>query len=356
MKLTIQRIQSRVCAVALLIFFTIGLHGQKHHLLPGRDDSELAKETIFCKPGVPNKSRGKGLEIRYGAHGSRKLESLSRSDDSGDFAGIAYSEELRAKIKIPLIHKNNLYLLAGYEYDQEIMHFDRIEGSHSGALQSLNNRMLRGNRFSLYVGKSFNEKHYGALRLRTAFDGDYRQWASFDDRYASYSGLALFGIKPKNDKEWGVGISFSHNPIRTRVLPFMIYNQTFNDKWGVEFVLPVQLHGRYNFSPTNLILFGAEYESTSYSVDLAGNSPASSLANADQYEYFIRSNAVNLQVSWEKNLFSWVWFNAQGGYQIPINSEFRNLDAKAPSFDTRQGGNPFLRVGLFLSPTKLCED
>ena len=141
-----------------------------------------------------------------------------------------------------------------------------------------------------------------------------------------------------------MGLTYSHGFDRKLVLPFFFYNRTFNRKWGLESVLPVQIYGRYNASKNLIILFGGQYQSKAYSIDVIEDS------NALPIESQFRHSEVKFQVSVEKKIHSWVWFNAKAGYEIPFRAQFINLESPELSFRYQSGSRPFVKFGIFLSP------
>ncbi|MCB0558723.1 MAG: hypothetical protein H6573_21670 [Lewinellaceae bacterium] len=324
------------------------LNAQKVHS-PDEDQIELAKEKVaFCQPGVTNQSRGRGALIEYGAVGGHNLlPGSGRSDGVNPGSRVSYVELATAKVKIPIINAPSLKVLAGYEYSSETYHFGQIGSDQSNLFESLDDNPLRNNKYSLYITQAFGSKFYGGLRLRTSYRGDYDQGMSFESRYATYSALAVFGVKPRPGLEWGIGLTYSDNFFNRQVLPFAVYNRTFNEKWGIETVLPVSIMGRYNFRKGRLILFGAEYQSDSYAIDvLSGkNEPAS--------PYFFRHSEIAVKASYDHHLRSWFWFNVEGGYQIPVRNQFV-ASQNGPTINNSVTGQPFFKVGLFITPPKEC--
>ena len=330
--------------VILLLCGLLPLDAQQLHL-PEAAEMELTKTPVFCTPGTPNKSRGKGLVIQYGLNGEHFWGPRNGAPDGPNFSEVSRTEHFKAKIKIPFINKQSLKLLGGYEYNFERFNFDEFGGERTNIFQSLDGKHLKTNKFTLYMTKSFNGKYYAVAQARASYRGDYNGLNSFDGRYAAYSGALVFGVKPKPYVEWGVGLSFSTGFNRTRVLPFAVYNKTFNSKWGIETVLPVSIKGRYNFSRNCIMLFGAEYASNNYSVDLLNDQ---SITPA---EYHLRHAEIRPEVSLEQHLFSWIWLNVKAGYQVPVRTEFLNQENADLSFRGKSGSQPYFRVGLFLSPS-----
>ncbi len=322
------------------------LHGQSFSI-GEKEELELSKDcTEFCSPGVINKSRGRGLLLERTVVGDQNLAPRPGGMDGANASTVDYIEQFRAKIKIPLVNAPSLKVLAGYEYEQEAVHFERIGYFNRELFQALNGKTLRSNKYSLYITKSFNEEVYAGLRLRTSYRGDYEQMMNFDPRYTTYSGLAAVGFKKRDDLEWGLGVMFSRGFFNTTVLPFAVYNQTFSDEWGIETVLPARIMVRYNFSPTNLMLFGVEYQSNSYALDLLQQETQGITP------YHFRHAEIALKATYDRQIYSWVWFTAESGYLFPRRARFDNLLDEDYDFRARTSPQPFLRVGIFLTPPR----
>ena len=323
------------------------MKAQKLHL-PDEDEAELLKEKIsFCKPGVVNQSRGRGILLQYGGVSGFDVTPEGGLSDAQNTSSVSHVDQVKAKIKIPLANTPTFKMLAGYEYNAETFHFNKIGELNRDVFQSLDGNPLRNNKFSLYLTKAFDNKYYAGLRVRSSYRGDYDKGLSFDSRYATYSALAVFGVKPRPDLEWGIGLTYSDNFFRTQVLPFAIYNRTFNDKWGLEMVIPVQLMGRYNFREDRILLFGAEYQSDSYALDVLDSQSGNTLP------YYFRHSEVAIKASYDHHVASWIWMTAEGGLQLPVRNRFDAVDMGA-SFNNQAGAQPFFKIGIFATPPRNC--
>lgn len=322
--------------------------GQNIHFL---DDNQLdfGEDRIdFCKPGVLNKSPGKGVLVEYTGVGGFGLEPESNFSDGNGSSEVQYLEKFKGKFKIPLINAPGLKMMLGYEYNSETFHFSRIGFTNSELFRSLDGNTLRKNKFSLYLTKSFDKKFYGGLRMRLSSRGDYDKWVSFEDKYTTLSATGLLGIKERPGLEWGVGLTYSDNFARKQVWPFAVYNQTFNDKWGIETVLPASILMRYNFNDKTLMMFGAEVENGTYAIDVI-NQDRPGLSEL----FYFRHTEIGVKSTFYKNIFPWVWVEAEAGALIPIRNRFEDAtDPQELRFRNRTGISPMLRVGLFLSPPK----
>lgn len=301
---------------------------------------------MLCQPGVPNKSPGRGLLLEYSLVGHQRMAPPSGPKDGPMSSKIGHVERFVGKIKLPIVHRKGFNLLLGYEYSEEVFHFDHIGDYQTEVFTSLDGESLRTNQFAAYLTKVLNERMYLGAKLGTTYRGSYDGAMGFSPKHANYGALGLLGIKPRPDLEWGVGLGFSKNFFQTIVLPFFIYNQTFNDRWGIESVLPVQIRLRYNAGPGDILMLGLEYQSDAYAVDV----PAT--GQLDASHYYFRHAEIALKATYDKHLFSWAWFNAEAGFQVARRSRFDHSERADLDFRVRSSPQPFLRTGLFLCPPR----
>lgn len=338
-----QKITRLNCLWVLLVLtrfaFAQGLEG------PIEDEIDLVTEScIFCKPGVINKSKSKGVELAWTPSLSRNFVPTDATDRQN--SRLNHVDEFKFKFKIPIVNAESIKALLGFEHGWDQFNFNQIGGEQANFFDNLDGRTLKYNKFTAYFTKSINYRYYFIFRVRASFNGDYDNFVQTDSRYSTYSATGIFGVKPSPDLEYGFGLSYSNGFNRIRVLPFGVYNRTFNEKWGIETILPVQILGRYNVDSETILLFGAEFTSRRYSIDnyIPGEEFAEILN--------IRNAGINSVVSLERKLFSWVWMNAKIGYHVPFSSRIDNLSVPEDSFRFRQGTHPFFKVGIFITPDK----
>lgn len=300
----------------------------------------------LCDPGVDNKSRGRGFEISYHYFGGGPV------NGSSDLGGVLpreldYVQRLNVKLKIPLLNKPGFKLLLGYDYQPETYAFgnSQLLSKESSYFSTIDTRTLNSNGFGVYFLKPIDDRTYVGGRLKMRLNGDYTGWVNFDQRYAAYNATFLYGVKKSDDFEWGIGAALSHNFRRTLALPFIMYNRNFSDKWGLEAVFPAQIQGRYNLDRSTILLFGYEFNSNSYSVDMPGRTPeeVSSI-------YHFNHSEIQTGISLERRVAPWIWLNAKVGYQWNFNTRLEATQSGQTSFELRPGNAPYLKLGFFLSP------
>jgi hypothetical protein len=129
-------------------------------------------------------------------------------------------------------------------------------------------------------------------------------------------------------------------------LPVLFWNKTFNDKWGMELLLPARGFVRYNFSTTSMLQAGFELEGNQYLMQL----PSTMGRNA-----YIQRGEVKPRIMWDKKLAGFLWINAQAGLRYNYRFDVVNrYDAREDSqrFFSSNLGNPlFFNISLnFVSP------
>ncbi len=305
-------------------------------------------ETL-CKPGVINKSPGKGLLMEYGINPNVRLQTNNASISSGS-SKIAINKRFIIKLKAPIINREKFKLLLGWNYYGEAYNFDYIGAGNATILNDVNNKDLKSSRISLYMIKPINHKYYFAVKGVASFNGDYKGALNFDKRYTRYDVAMVFGVKKHTNIEWGVGLLARKNFTNSfPVIPFAIYNHTFNSKWGIETTIPTNLMVRYNISDKQLLLFGPQYDSRTYSIDIEDSSTFNEAAS-----YTMQRSEMRLAVRYQRNIKSWLWTELSTGYVRNFTTRFEltedGFDAKEIGFTPSDG--MFFKLGLFLSPPK----
>lgn len=297
----------------------------------------------YCKPGIRNKSRSRGVNLSYRLLGEGTYGENDNPFSAPPFSTFHSLQQLQFKIKTPIINKDNLKLLAGYKYEMEHFNFKQIGIDFSDVFEGLANDKLKSNSLSLLLSRPFTETKYFALRFRYSSNGDYKQFMSFKNKYSIYKLLGFYAIKPNEDLEWGFGLNISKSFRRTNFLPFFVYNKNFNQRWGIESVFPGFVFGRYNINPRNIFLFGAEYNSQSYRIDFDNS-------NEDPLAFDYNHSELVTSIKLEHRFFPWFWGSIKTGYQIHFSNEFESKNDFSESFRAEPSDAFFFRIGLFVSP------
>ncbi len=327
---------------SLFVFITFSLIGLSANgtLTFAQQDIPSVNDGLFCKPGVINTSPGKGILVEYGSAPISALHSYN--SDSGQKRRIDDDvEQLLVKLKVPLVHKPGLTMLLGFEHSRERHGMELPTNAENILLETLDDQTLKISRAAFYLLKPLNDKFYFGLRADASFNGDYEGLVKTNERYGVYRAAALVGFKKRKDLELGMGVLYNNSFRREIVVPFFLYNQTFNEKWGIESVLPVNIKGRYNINDNSLVLLGAEYVSNVYSMNIE--------TPQEPTIYNFKSSGLLFSLDWQQRLTPWIWVSVQGGYAHSFDAVFENTGTRAEVPITPAGG-VFGRIGIFVSP------
>ncbi len=331
--------------ILLLLFGKNSFSQVKPDLFPEDLLENDIEARCYCSPGVYNKSKSRGIVLAYGwmNGGTFNEQDFPFSNQLSTYDKL---ESIEFKIKAPLVLKDNFKMLVGYQYFSENFSIQNVGADFNSVFRELNNEKLKNNSLSLIVSKPINETRYLALRFKYTSSGDYNTVFSFNNKYAIYKFLGLYAIKPNENLEWGIGLAISKSFRRNNILPFILYNKNFNNRWGIESVLPAMISIRYNLNPSNILLAGVEYNSESYRIDINENS------NLTPLDYAYNHAEVLLSGRIEHRFVPWVWGSIKLGYQFNFSSEFEAKNISTDEFNTNPTGAPFFNISIFVSPPK----
>ncbi len=298
----------------------------------------------YCQPGVEGKSAGKGISVEYGLFPSYKINA-----DSDEKSHLQANEHLLISFKIPVINKKRTKFLLGVRHFREAYDFGRIDnGVDQWLFKNLENKTLKNTRLTAYLCRSITSKHYFGLKGEAVYTGDYKGLVNLDKRYRHLYLAGLLGVKPHAKKEWGLGVISRFGFRGNMVVPFLIYNQTFNDRWGVELTVPVKMMLRYNISEKSLFLSGLEFASRFYSVDFLETPTIGPVG-----QYNIQRSEAQLNIAYQQRISPWFWGELKMGYVRYNPSIFEGVQSEEDiSFEINASDGLFFKFGIFLSPPK----
>lgn len=295
----------------------------------------------YCKPGVVNKFRSKGLSLNYGINTGGGYEAAGNSLFMDTPSSLDRLNHLEFKIKIPILIKDRTRVLLGYQYYSEFYQFDRIGLDYEAAFQNLDNNNLKKNSYGLIISHSLDEDNYLGFRYNYSSNGNYDGWMDFAGKYAIHKLVGIYGFKKTDDFEWGIGLIISKSFRRTSALPFLLYNKNFSPKWGIESVFPANVFLRHNIDPSTIAAVGLEYGSQSFRLSVDDIIPQ---------DYAFNHSELSLVWSIERHLTSWVWANIKLGLQRNFSSDFESKIADTASFFAEPKNGVMFQFGFFISP------
>ena len=298
----------------------------------------------LCKPGVFNKSPSKGLSISYTFNPAFKMHPVNAETASE----VQANQRFSSKIKIPVLNCRRAKFLLGFKYATERYRFENISPENHALFHRLNKAQLKDIESAAYLFVPINQTIYTSFRFGASFRGDYSDFINTNSDYATYRLAGMVGIKKNEDFEYGMGIYFSKSIQRMNIYPFGFLNWTFNEKWGLEAAIPMSVKLRRNFNEGNLLLFGVDYSSQNYTLQVAVPSNNTQL---EKLTYHYRRASMEISASYLKQFSGWAWMQYKVGYYLNLNSAARDLTNDL-NYALRPSGSIVGTVSFFLSPPK----
>lgn len=132
----------------------------------------------------------------------------------------------------------------------------------------------------------------------------------------------------------------------------MVYNRTFNPRWGIEALAPARVLVRRNLSPQSLLFAGYEVASANHNLKLRNpfatpNNPAVRLLELRQIDFKFR-------LRFEHELLSFLWAGAEAGYRsnYQFNAFDRTTSARDRISNSQFGSTPYASLDLFVVPPR----
>lgn len=293
----------------------------------------------FCSPKIEGISPQKliGLGFDFQASHNMSLDSFNNNLTRGDAQtySINNASGIRFNCNIPVISKTNIVWQMGANY-WETKYNRADEGislpffPHPIANALLNNG-LRTLGLNTTIFKPLNETNFILFQGSTDLNGDY-DWNLMPMKYLKYSAAVIYGKRPSERKQWGLGLSRTYRVGELNYIPIFMFNYTDSkNKWGSEILFPAKAHVRRTINPRNMIFAGYELEGQSYRLYRDNY-----LRNEDLE---IRRGEIRLRLVYECSIKEFLWLSVQAGYRI--NYRY--------NVDRLENGNEILRAFGILS-------
>jgi hypothetical protein len=119
---------------------------------------------------------------------------------------------------------------------------------------------------------------------------------------------------------WGVGLARTYRLGGLIHVPVLLYNRTFNPKWGVEALFPAKVSLRRNFGTNSILQLGYELEGNAYFLGKADGG-------------YLRRGEIKPRITFDRQVTGFLWLSLQAGYRI--NYRFDVFDTQNPMANER---------------------
>jgi len=344
---------ARFLPLLLLLLIAAPLHAQQDSIPPVEEEEEDysqydnldfadTKAKRYCSQKILDLSPARFISVMWDAQGPYDLRfSPIGSWDSDADAPIVeqgranYTGGMRMMANIPVVSRNSIIWQLGATYWDTRYAITPTSSTHAsaGLLRELADRGLRTTGINTTLFKPLNETQFIIFQGSADLSGDYFLDAPQDLGLLRYSAAALWGKRPNDRKQWGVGVSRTYRVGALNYIPVVLFNYTAaNRKWGIEALLPARAHYRRTFNPRSLLLAGWELEGQSYRI-------AALSTNGNSLE--IRRGELRLRVEHQRQLKGFVWLSVQAGYRYDWTYDADELTGGKEFFRGFFGTQPF---------------
>jgi hypothetical protein len=196
------------------------------------------------------------------------------------------------------------------------------------------------------IFKPLDEKRFLIIQGSLDANGVFQRISDVTSQAYTFSGALIYGWKKSEKNMIGTGIARTYRAGQMIHLPVLFWNKTFNDRWGIELLLPARGHLRYNFSTSNILQLGFELEGNQFLMDLS---------NSKNGTVFIQRSELKPRIMWDKKISGFFWLSAQAG--LRYNWRFDVMDSynarkQSQLYFSSQLSNPlYFNISInFVSP------
>lgn len=300
----------------------------------------------YCNQKVINQTPQRIVSIGFERQGSFTMPDLPLSAmlPAMQSFSITQMTALKAQVNIPVLSTNKIIWQLGASYWGSRFAF-ADPGQHQIAKQ-LSTHTLTSTGINTTLFKPLNEKNFLIVQASADINGIFHDFDDITGQAVTVSATALYGWKLSEKNMLGLGVARTYRAGQVIHLPVVLWNKTFNDRWGMELLLPARGHLRYNFSTSSIVQLGYELEGNQFSMSIPGSTNGT---------IFLQRGELKPRLQWDKKLSGFLWFNAQAG--LRYNWRFDGMDvyngeALNQRYFTSALGNP-LYIGFslnFVSP------
>ncbi len=299
----------------------------------------------FCTQKVLNQTPQRIISLGFEQYGAFEMPGVSfLTRQAPAQININQVNAIRAQVNVPVISTNKLIWQMGVNYWSS--KFNVANPNVNEFASALSNNALLTAGLNTTVFKPLNEKNFLIFQASADVNGLFENVNDIQNKAMTASGTIIYGWKTSEKNMIGAGLARTYRAGRLLHVPVLFWNKTFNDKWGMELLLPARGFVRYNFSTTSMLQAGFELEGNQFLVRL----PQTLSINT-----YIQRGEVKPRIMWDKKLTGFLWLNAQAGlrynYRFDVVNRYDAMEESQRFFSSNLGNPLFFNISLnFVSP------
>lgn len=299
----------------------------------------------FCTQKVLNQTPQRIISLGFEQYGAFEMPGVSfLTRQAPAQININQVNAIRAQVNVPVISTNKLIWQMGVNYWSS--KFNVANPNVNEFATALSNNALLTAGLNTTVFKPLNEKNFLIFQASADVNGLFENVNDIQNKAMTASGTIIYGWKTSEKNMIGAGLARTYRAGRLLHVPVLFWNKTFNDKWGMELLLPARGFVRYNFSTTSMLQAGFELE---------GNQFLMRLPQTLSINTYIQRGEVKPRIMWDKKLTGFLWLNAQAGlrynYRFDVVNRYDAMEESQRFFSSNLGNPLFFNISLnFVSP------
>jgi len=307
-------------------------------------DAEGVKR--YCTQKVLNQLPQRIISLGYEYHGGFDMPGVKMGPLLPAFQDYRVEQvsAIRAQANIPVISTNRIIWQLGANYWSS--KYAIQNPGNNVFTSSLSNGSMTTAGINTTIFKPLNEKNFLIAQSSVDMNGVFQNLSDVNGKAFTVSGTLIYGWKTSEKNMIGTGISRTYRAGQILHIPVLLWNRTFNDRWGMELLLPARGHVRYNFSTTNILQLGFELEGNQFWMNQPGT-PNNAL--------FVQRGEMKPRIIWDRKISGFFWLSAQAGLRYNWRFDVMNdYDAREDSqryFSSRLGNPFYFNISInFVSP------
>ncbi|WP_460553037.1 hypothetical protein [Hymenobacter daeguensis] len=309
----------------------------------------------FANSQVVGMGPSKGLIVKYERiPGNFSLKSTAVNAGVPDYrTEVSKNANLVIKAYAPLLNHPHLKLILGLNYDRQEFQFSTPATTDQyGLYSNIENKGLSIIGAQLAVIRPVDAVHWYIFRTKTELNGDYNSNELNVSDYLKVTSEFIYGWKRSPTFAWGLGVQLGYTLGRQSIYPVLVYNRSFNPRWGVEALFPARVLVRRNLSSSSLLFAGYEVASNNYNLKL--RTPFAAPNNPTVRSLELRQIDLKFRLRYEQELLSFLWTGIEAGYRYnyQLNAFDRTNSTRDRIIDSQLGGVPYASLDLFIVPPK----
>lgn len=230
--------------------------------------NSAAKKKSYCNPLVLGQAPTKRLSLVYEYQSGFDIPGQFQSGNQTAMSTVNAVHNLRLQYSKNLVMKPKFYMSfnAGYWFTS----YNVADPVTNPFARLLSQRFFHGFSASSNMFKPLNSKNFILVNITLEAAGNGLSLQNFSGDNLLAGGAIIYGWKKGMQRMWGIGAFRGYRLGRVIHVPALLYNNSFNKKWGVDALLPARAQLRYTRSPKLMWTAGYELDGTQYALRTNG--------------------------------------------------------------------------------------